>query len=65
MNVYWRIVSGDHAIHDNGEQAQRTFTMEYETLSITMFNFVMAILSEKDREAAEMFFFGAIRALKV
>lgn len=65
MNMYWRIDSGDHAPHDNGDQAQRTFTMEYETLSITMFNFITAIMSDNNEDAAQHFFVHTLQALRV
>ena len=65
MHQIWRIVSGPHREHDASEPVQRSFTLEYETLSITLFNFISAILSTNQSEAAISFFDKIKDALKV
>eukprot|EP00081_Caenorhabditis_elegans_P008331 NP_001293508.1 Uncharacterized protein CELE_F10G7.10 [Caenorhabditis elegans] len=56
MNPIWRIISGNAQENDAGEGAQRAYTLEFETLAVTLFNIVAAIQQEKDVRTACRFF---------
>ncbi|VDN29460.1 unnamed protein product [Cylicostephanus goldi] len=64
MNVNWRIVRGEHRENDNTELVQRSFTLEFEALALTMFNFITAISQKKHYVAAVAFFDKIVVALK-
>uniref|UniRef100_A0A1I7T3R1 E3 ubiquitin-protein ligase n=1 Tax=Caenorhabditis tropicalis TaxID=1561998 RepID=A0A1I7T3R1_9PELO len=57
MNPMWRIISGDAQPHDQGEEVQRAYTLEFETLAVTLFNIVSAIQQDQNMEAARRFFY--------
>ncbi|KJH47889.1 putative zinc finger in N-recognin [Dictyocaulus viviparus] len=65
MNVNWRIVRGEHRENDNADLVQRSFSLEFEALSLTMFNFVNAILQQQNFVAAVAFFDKIISALSL
>ncbi|VDL64463.1 unnamed protein product [Nippostrongylus brasiliensis] len=56
MNVNWRIVRGEHRENDNADLVQRSFTLEFEALALTMFNFITAIVQQQHYVAAVAFF---------
>lgn len=56
MNMNWRIVRGEHRENDNTDLVQRSFTLEFEALALTMFNFVGAINQQQHYVAAVAFF---------
>ncbi|KAJ1354208.1 hypothetical protein KIN20_011086 [Parelaphostrongylus tenuis] len=63
MNVNWRIVRGEHRENDNADLVQRSFTVEFEALALTMFNFVNAISQQRHYVAAVAFFDKIVAAL--
>ncbi|EGT47610.1 hypothetical protein CAEBREN_06268 [Caenorhabditis brenneri] len=56
MNPIWRIISGNAQEHDLGEEVQRAYTLEFESLAVTLFNIVAAIQQEENLNAARRFF---------
>ncbi|CAI2335010.1 unnamed protein product [Caenorhabditis sp. 36 PRJEB53466] len=56
MNHLERIVEGDANERDIGEEVQRAYTLEFETLAVTLFNIVAAIQEENSVLAACRFF---------
>ncbi|VDM52104.1 unnamed protein product [Angiostrongylus costaricensis] len=65
MNVNWRIIRGEHRENDNADLVQRSFTLEFEALALTMFNFVNAISQQQHYVAAVAFFDKIFAALSV
>uniref|UniRef100_A0A8L8Q1A5 E3 ubiquitin-protein ligase n=1 Tax=Heligmosomoides polygyrus TaxID=6339 RepID=A0A8L8Q1A5_HELPZ len=65
MNMNWRIVRGEHRENDNTDLVQRSFTLEFEALALTMFNFVGAINQQQHYVAAVAFFDKINTALMV
>ncbi|KAE9418399.1 hypothetical protein Angca_009622 [Angiostrongylus cantonensis] len=63
MNVNWRIIRGEHRENDNADLVQRSFTLEFEALALTMFNFVNAISQQQHYVAAVAFFDKIVAAL--
>ncbi|EFP11573.1 hypothetical protein CRE_28905 [Caenorhabditis remanei] len=56
MNPIWRIISGNALEHDAGEEVQRAYTLEFETLAVTLFNIVAAIQQERSSDGSRRFF---------
>ncbi|XGW09522.1 hypothetical protein V3C99_011646 [Haemonchus contortus] len=63
MNVNWRIIRGEHRENDNTDLVQRSFTLEFEALALTMFNFIGAITQQQHYVAAAAFFDRILDAL--
>ncbi|KAK6738147.1 hypothetical protein RB195_020325 [Necator americanus] len=63
MNVNWRIIRGEHRENDNTDLVQRSLTLEFEALALTMFNFISAISQQQHFVAAVAFFDKIIAAL--
>ncbi|PIC44874.1 hypothetical protein B9Z55_005090 [Caenorhabditis nigoni] len=67
MNPQWRIISGNAQERDGEEEVQstyRAYTLEFETLAVTLFNIVAAIQTEKNLDAAKKFFDHVIQNLE-
>ncbi|CAB3411128.1 unnamed protein product [Caenorhabditis bovis] len=56
MHQVWRIVLGEHVPHDTSDPVQKAYTLEFETLSTTLFNMISGIQLENNEDAAIRFF---------